>query len=901
MKQSIPFSLLLFIYLIASENMIIGQTPNPDMWITDGSVYAIVVDGGSTYIGGSFTWVGPNTGRGVKLTSASHSPNLSFPIVNGAINTAVPDGSGGWYIGGAFTMVGSATRNRIARINADGTVHSWNPNANNDVFTIAINGTDIYVGGSFTSIGGQTRNYLAKLNNSIGTADGTWNPNANAPVRTISISGGGTDIYVGGDFSNVGGQTRNYLAKLENINGTAAAWNPNASNSVRTISISGYGADIYVGGYFTSVGGQTRNRLAKLSTTTGVVDAWDPNANNAVHAISVSGANIYVGGDFTSVGVQSRNYIAKLNNTTGAADGTWDANAGASVRTLSISGDGADIYAGGLFTTINGGTARNRLAKLNNSTGAADALWDPNAGSTVNTIAISGSDLYVGGSFITVGFLNRNNLAKLSNINGTADAAWNPNAGGLVLTMAVSGANIYVGGDFTSVGGQSRNRLAKLNNSTGAADASWNPNASALVRTMIISGDGADIYVGGNFTSVGGQSRNRLAKLDNINGTAATWNPNASGSVRTIAISGEFIYVGGDFINIGGQSRSFLAKLNALGTAESWNPDADDAVYSITLSGADIYACGNFQFIGGQSRNSLAKLNSSTGTADPTWNPNANSLVNTLSISGDGADIYVGGNFTTINGSTTRNKLAKLNNTTGAADPTWNPNAENVVYSITISGSDIYVGGSFLTMGGVQQQKFALFTNRVLPVELLSFAANVNAEDVRLRWETATEMMNYGFEIERRRKSDASDWQKIGFVPGSGNSNSTKSYGYTDADLSSGTYQYRLKQIDTDGGSEYSGIVEATIGTPTEYSLYQNYPNPFNPSTSITFSVPKSGFVSLAVYNLLGEKVTDLVNKTLEAGTFTIDYDASGMASGLYFYSLQAGEFSAVKKMILTK
>ncbi|MBS1513571.1 MAG: hypothetical protein JSS63_00965, partial [Bacteroidetes bacterium] len=132
-----------------------SATPNADMWVTSGIVYAIAVDVNYTYIGGNFAYVGPNTGGGAKLTTTSISPNQSFPKVNGSISIAVPDGSGGWYIGGGFTKVGIYTRNYIAHINSDGTVDAtWNPNANNTVNTIAISGSDIYAGGQFTTIGG---------------------------------------------------------------------------------------------------------------------------------------------------------------------------------------------------------------------------------------------------------------------------------------------------------------------------------------------------------------------------------------------------------------------------------------------------------------------------------------------------------------------------------------------------------------------------------------------------------------------------------------------------------------------------------------------------------------------------------------------------------------------------
>ncbi|HRI46849.1 MAG TPA: T9SS type A sorting domain-containing protein, partial [Ignavibacteriaceae bacterium] len=741
--------LLTIMLIVFCCGQIFPQTANSDMWITNGDVTAIAVDGNYTYIGGNFTYVGPNTGKGAKLTTTSTVPASNFPKVDGVIRVAVSDADGNWYIGGDFTKVGDLTRNCLARINSDGSVHGWNPNANSTVAAIAISGSDIYVGGTFTTVGGQSRNRLAKLNNTDGTADANWNPNASATVRAIAISV--SDIYVGGEFVTVGGQSRNYLAKLNNTDGTADTnWNPNASATVRVIAISG--SDIYVGGSFTSMNTSpnsvTRNRLAKLNNTDGTADAiWNPNANLSVHAIVISGSDIYVGGNFTGAnsinGNLTRNRLAKLNSTDGTADVNWNPNASGTVEAIAISG--SDIYVGGSFSTV-GGQNRNRIAKLNNTDGSPEANWNPNASLSVNAIAINGSDIYIGGSFSAVGGQSRNRLAKLNNTDGTADANWNPNASATVRAIAISVSDIYVGGEFVTVGGQSRNYLAKLNNTDGTADANWNPNASSYIYAIAISE--SDIYVGGSFSTVGGQNRNRLAKLNNTNGTAhASWNPNASSTVNAIAISGSDIYVGGSFTFINtSTTRNRLAKLNNTnGTAVvAWNPDANSTVNAIAISGSDIYVGGGFTSVGGQSRNRLAKLNNTDGTADASWNPNASATVNAIAISG--SHIYVGGGFTTVGGQS-RNYLAILNNTDGTADAAWDPNASSTVNAIAISGSYIYAGGAFTSMNGYPQPYFAQFvlltqaptaqpTNLVFSVSgsdpynnLLSYTASGSAEN----------------------------------------------------------------------------------------------------------------------------------------------------------------------------
>ena len=194
--------------------------------------------------------------------------------------------------------------------------------------------------------------------------------------------------------------------------------------------------------------------------------------------------------------------------------------------------------------------------------------------------------------------------------------------------------------------------------------------------------------------------------------------------------------------------------------------------------------------------------------------------------------------------------------------------------------------------------------NQALPVELTSFTALVNTNNVNLNWKTATEVNNNGFEIQRAvrgQQSEVSSWQKVGFVEGHGNSSSPKEYTYEDKNLTGGTkFIYRLKQIDNDGEYEYSKEVEVEV-VPKKYTLYQNYPNPFNPSTTIKYDLPQSSEVNLTVYNILGEKVRTLVNGMEGAGYHSVEFDASNLASGTYIYRLQAQNFIQTKKMLLLK
>ncbi|MCG6913775.1 T9SS type A sorting domain-containing protein [bacterium BMS3Abin03] len=215
----------------------------------------------------------------------------------------------------------------------------------------------------------------------------------------------------------------------------------------------------------------------------------------------------------------------------------------------------------------------------------------------------------------------------------------------------------------------------------------------------------------------------------------------------------------------------------------------------------------------------------------------------------------------------------------------------------------VRTGGSAIMTGISSSTNFGtLSTDQAnpAPVELTSFSANLNGNIVNLQWNTATEVNNYGFEIQRSKSTK--NWEVLGFVEGHGNSNSPKNYNFTDSKLDvSGTCSYRLKQIDNDGSYEFSKIIEVNIGAPVILELKQNYPNPFNPSTTISFTLPESGNVSLRIFNTLGEEVTTLVNGYTEAGIYSYNFNAENLPSGFYIYQLNTKKYSLTKKMLFLK
>jgi hypothetical protein len=193
-----------------------------------------------------------------------------------------------------------------------------------------------------------------------------------------------------------------------------------------------------------------------------------------------------------------------------------------------------------------------------------------------------------------------------------------------------------------------------------------------------------------------------------------------------------------------------------------------------------------------------------------------------------------------------------------------------------------------------------------LPVELVSFTASLNQGTPELQWKTATEVNNAGFEVERtinNQQLTANNWSKVGFVSGAGTSNSPHNYSFTDKVGTPGTYSYRLKQIDRNGAFTYSRTITLNAGgAPNVFALGQNYPNPFNPSTTIQFTVPADGRTTLKVFNTLGEEVATLFDGPATAGEYhQAMFDASRLASGIYFSRLEFNGKTQVKKMMLVK
>lgn len=227
---------------------------------------------------------------------------------------------------------------------------------------------------------------------------------------------------------------------------------------------------------------------------------------------------------------------------------------------------------------------------------------------------------------------------------------------------------------------------------------------------------------------------------------------------------------------------------------------------------------------------------------------------------------------------------------------TWSSISEglndSIVGSLTIHNNELFLIGSSRSI-------WHRPLSEIIPVELISFTATVNGKEVVLKWSTATELNNQGFEIQRKHKDG--DFTTVGFVKGQGTTTSPHQYSFVDKNLINGKYSYRLKQVDYDGTYEYSNIVEVDWKAFNSYMLEQNYPNPFNPTTTIGYGIEVKSNVKITILNTIGEEVAVVLNEEKEAGYHQVEFDASNLPSGVYFYQLRAGEFVQTRKMILLK
>ncbi len=663
------------------------------------SVYGLAFNGTKLYAGGVYAPPGGVTNNHVDVWDGT--------------NWSVIDGlSGGLivvydfafigndvYVGGVFSRAGGVAARGLAR---------WNGAAWSDVggfagvvAALAVDGNNLYVGGNFTNAGGVNATNIAQWNGAEWSALGPGlGPNNAAIINVAALAVRNGEVYAGGSFTNAGGQSVQGLARWDGASWSDVGGSVNGSVSALAFN----GTDLYAGGKFSLAGAVNATNIARWNGSSW--SALGSGTSDSVTAVGVVGTDVYVGGSFISAGAVSARGIAKWDGAVWSALGS-----GMNDIVGHIVVRGTNLYVGGNFTQADN-LIVNHVARWDGNSWSG--LGPPG---TINglsffsrAVAAGGGNVYAGGFFTGAGKVRASRIARWDGTN------WSPLGGGIkgtnegngtvISAIAVSGSNVYVGGVFTNAGGVGANSIARWNG------ASWSALGAGIPGSVqAIAVRGKDVFAGGNFTmDLGGGTATNIAHWD-----GSTWlalpglsfaGTSNSFFVNAIAVHSNDVYVGGSFFagNFSGQRSTNIVRNDGI----DWMPlgsGVNSNVNAIVVSGSEVYVGGRFTDASGVSANRIAKWDGSNWSALGA----GVSTVSVLSIAVLGSNVYVGGSFTNAGGVPV-NRLAKWDGSSwsglgsGLSMLPGNPSAA----SLAISGDDLYMAGTFIGAG----QKASLYFAR---------------------------------------------------------------------------------------------------------------------------------------------------------------------------------------------
>lgn len=435
---------------------------------------------------------------------------------------------------------------------------------------------------------------------------------------------------------------------------------------------------------------------------------------------------------------------------------------------------------------------------------------------------------------------------------------WQPLGSGLngyVFALANDGNNLFAGGTFTTAGGIECNHIAKWN---GTNWSNIGGGVNGPVNAIFVVGN--DIYVAGNFTIAGNVNANNIAKWNGSNWS--NLGNGTNGTVNAITMIGNDLYVGGMFTTAGGISANNIAKWNG----SSWSSldngvvsNGNYGVLALASLGTDLYVGGNFwKLIGNNNITNIVKLNTLTST----WSPLSVGLNNKVySLIVNNSELYVAGEFTNVG-----NHIAKWNGST------WIPLGSGTSGSVTgasralaIQGNDLFIGGQYAFAGSTSANNISKWDGS----DFFALSSGVSG----FYYATVMSLTTIG-----------SDLYAGGVFTIAGNTNANYIAKYSCNSITTSIYDDSGKNV-----------------IPEDFKLSQNFPNPFNPTTIIRFDIPKESLVKLTVYDILGRLVKTLVNENKKPGIYEVQFDAKNLASGIYFYHINTGNYNLTRKMILLK
>lgn len=471
--------------------------------------------------------------------------------------------------------------------------------------------------------------------------------------------------------------------------------------------------------------------------------------NGRVTDIVPLGNRVYLSGGFDYIGPQT-GYGTAVAGSDGVRlpgapviDGTVFA---------SVSDGAGGWYVGGKFTSV-GGVVRKNAARITAS--GVLAKWNPKPNGTVNALAVSGSEVVLGGSFSAVGktAVAANRLGAVDLTAGTAIAGFSASADNTVRALLPVGSSVYVAGDFGSVDGVGHSGLARISAIDGALDAGFTGQANGTVRALAVSANGSSLYAGGDFSQAYAgtwQNRSRLAAWSTTGSSLQSWAPSADASVQALAVdqASGVVYAGGLFTSMSGTARTRLGAINTAGATTAWdaalsgchtkhitkfahvNPPCTPEVSSLTAANGKLYVGGRFGMSGSTTRHDAAAFSLAAGSLS-TWNPIASDRVLTLGSSA--GNIFVGGELTSLNGMV-RKGVAALDVSTGAGDASFTADTDDLVLDMQPApdGNTLLLAGHFQTVNGAARKSMAAVSTASGTVT--SFKANANNDVLSLAY-----------------------------------------------------------------------------------------------------------------------------------------------------------------------
>jgi hypothetical protein len=683
-----------------------GRTPLLDL-VVDGRVESGIVHNDIYFFGGEFNAVGTRKGSGTIVDAATGvivptpQPRPQFA---GEIRSSFTAPDGSTLVAGNLTSAGglgptSSNGTGVVRLLPDGSIDGLWEGGSYDADAVVEHDGIVYAIGE----GYYSGPAIAALDADTGAMLGsTLEFNTFARIHEAVIDG--DTLYVGGDFTQLDGQARSCVAAVDLVSFTVLPWapNPNCSSGRVVNSIAIDGSSVYLGGSFTTVAGQPLAYAAEVSAASGAPDAtWDPVVSGEVGGLVVDAGGVAI----------ASSTVSKVDKVTGATV-QWSHFLGGG-RALEMVATGSVAYVGGSFLDV-GGTTRRRAAAFDLTSGALIG-WNPDVGGDVLALSLTASGVFAGGSFSTLNNLQpRASLAAIDTTTGTL-TAWAPQVEGNtsyfgVNTLAVRGTTIYVGGSFDTVNGAARRNAAAVNASTGA-NLAWNPQVGSVfdyVLSFVVDDTAGIVYTGGHFGTVSALPRSNLAAINAVTGVPTAWNPAVAGDVRTLELGPTALYAGGSFTTVNGSPRLRVAAFDRTTTAlTAFSADANSHVMSLRYDSGSLFASGNFTSIGGQARRYLASLDPTSGAPTP-WSPSgpitgANEIAttpDTVFLAPAWLDVHPDAAYATSTGNRRSWVMSSIHGPGGNSASAG---------TIVLHDGLAYLGGSFGTINGVAQSGLAVF------------------------------------------------------------------------------------------------------------------------------------------------------------------------------------------------